>query len=356
VILGLAFSAGRERRHGRDRETVRRVVRAADELGYAADPVEASGRLGKKIPTRAGNGEGRAGPGIAGLTKTPGSKTMHVYARRRRLGVLLVAVATAIACGGDSSVTDPGVTTPPPAPAKVLLRDVLVDGLPSPFYHFDYDVAGTITAVSYASGLTSYDVIYAGGRIKELQNNVFVNRDRLVYSYDDAGRVAGIRYVDANGVTFTVVVFTYDGDRLTEVERSKGVPGGLIIDKVVSLAYYPDGNLRERREHRPKIDGLQDESTTVDLYEGYDSGINVDGFSLIHDDFFDHLVLLPGVVLQKTNPRRETRTGDGLNFTVEYTYQYDGANRPLSKQGALTITNGIDQGTQVQVRSLFSYY
>jgi hypothetical protein len=46
--------------------------------------------------------------------------------------------------------------------------------------------------------------------------------------------------------------------------------------------------------------------TTVDLFEQYDNKVNVDGFSLIHDDFFDHLVLLPGVQLQKGNPGRQT--------------------------------------------------
>jgi hypothetical protein len=289
---------------------------------------------------------------VAGIT----ARERNARQMKRNLVAIVAALAAMIACSSDQGVTDPGSPTPQPE-AKVLLKEIVIDRLPSPFYHFDYDAAGTVKNVSYASGLTNYDVIYtADGRIKELQNNILVNRDRLVYAYDSDGRVAGIRYVDANGVTFTTVFLTYENGKLKEVERSRAVPGGFIIDKVTTLSYYPDGNLMERTERRPKIDGVQDQATTVDRFEGYDGGINVDGFSLIHDDFFDHLVLLPGVVMQKTNPRREIRSGDGVNYTVDYSYEYDGAKRPLSKQGALTITNGVDAGRKVQTRSEFSYY
>ncbi|MFL5619844.1 MAG: hypothetical protein ACJ79A_15790, partial [Gemmatimonadaceae bacterium] len=142
----------------------------------------------------------------------------------------------------------------------------------------------------------------------------------------------------------------------TGVERDKLIANELVIEKTISLAYYDDGNLRELSEHRLRIDGLQDETTSVTRFEQYDSGINVDGFGLIHDDFFDHFVLLPAVQLQKANPRREIRSGDGLNYTVDYTYAYDDAGRPLTKRGDLTITNGDQAGTHVQIGSAFSYY
>jgi hypothetical protein len=281
---------------------------------------------------------------------------MHAYGRRWTQALAAAVLATVVACGGDSAVTDPG--SAPPPPAKVLLKDVQVDRLPSPYYHFDYDAAGTITGVSFASGLTSYGVSYLGSRIKELQNNSLGNRDRLVYAYDSDGRVVGVRYVNSSGATFTIVIFTYDGDKLTEVERSRAVPGGFIIDKTMTLSYWPDGNLRELAEHRPAIDGVQGESNGVVAFEQYDTGLNVDGFGLIHDDFFDHFVLLPGVQLQKNNPGRETRTGDGLTYVVDYTYAYDGAGRPVTKTGDLLITGGSgeDVGRRIQIGSSFTYY
>lgn len=282
---------------------------------------------------------------------------MHSHARQYRLAALVAAFVAALGCGSDSTITDPGLTDRP-TPATVLLKDVVVDRLPSPFYHFDYDDAGAITGVSFASGLTNYQVSYLGSRIRELQNNALGNRDRIVYAYGPTGRVDGVRYVDAAGETFTVNVYTYEGDKLTGVERSRRMGTELVIDKTMSLAYWPDGNLRALAEHRPKIEGIQDETNDVITFEQYDTGLNVDGFGLIHDDFFDHFVLLPGVVLQKNNPGRETRTGDGLTYVVDYTYDYDAAKRPVAKRGDLLITGGPGEqvGRRIQIGSSFSYY
>jgi hypothetical protein len=94
----------------------------------------------------------------------------------------------------------------------------------------------------------------------------------------------------------------------------------------------------------------------VDHFEQYDNGINIDGFSLLHTEFFDHLILLPGVQLQKGNPARVTRTGDGLNFQVDYAYTYDDRDRPLAKRGDLILLNGPDAGRRFQLQSVFTYY
>lgn len=272
-----------------------------------------------------------------------------------RFAIVGFWTAMLAACSDVMNSSAPPPPPPPPPPA-VLLKDIVIANLPSPYYHFEYDSTGRIRAVSFASGLTNYDVTYQNGRITQMQNNILVNHDRLVYAYDAAGRVDGVRYVDAAGVTFTVVVFSYDGEKLIGVERDVRVGDSFVIDKTMAMTYDADGNLQDLTEHRPAIAGRQDEATSVEHFEQYDSGINVDGFGLIHDDFFDHLVLLPGVVLQKANPRRETRTGDGLNYVVDYTYIYDNQNRPLSKTGALTITNGTDAGRQFQIGSVFTYY
>jgi hypothetical protein len=210
--------------------------------------------------------------------------------------------------------------------------------------------------VSFASEFTRYDVTYTGGRISEMRNNILVNHDRLEYVYDDSSRVALVRETDDRDVVFEFLVFTYEGRQLTGVERDRRVAGGFIIDKTMSLSYYPDGNLRQLVWHRPAISGLQDEQTYADLFEQYDTGTNVDGFSLLHDDFFDHLVLLPDVQLQKGNPRRVTRTGDGETFVVDYSYSYDDSNRPLTRSGQVTITNGPNAGLQIQTSGVYSYY
>jgi hypothetical protein len=273
---------------------------------------------------------------------------------RYRYSLLSILVAAVSACNGEPGTTTP--TSPVPPEPAVLLRDIVISNLPSPYYHFEYDAAGRVAVASFASGLTNYEVVYDRGRISEMRNNIIVNRDRLAYIYDAAGRVSAILYADSTGVVYTRLSFTYDGQTLTGLERRRVVGGQFILDKTMSLSYYSDGNLREITEHRPSVDGAQDETTTVDRFEQYDDKLNVDGFSLIHDDFFDHLVLLPGVRLQKGNPARQTRTGDGLNFAIEYSYTYDGRNRPLTKTGNALLLNGTDAGRRIQLSSVFSYY
>lgn len=272
-----------------------------------------------------------------------------------RTGAAIATMVAAVALAACGDITYGGGTPQPPPPPSVQLKDIVIPSLPSPFYHFEYDAAGRIRAASYASGLRTYDVSYDRGRISQVQGTLG-NRDRLEYAYDDAGRVAIVKYINANDSVFTTLFFMYDGEKLVELERDRRVTGGFIIDKTMSFSYHADGNLRSIVEHRPPVDGVQDETTSTTTYSQYDGGINVDGFSLIHDDFFDHLVLLPGVQLQKGNPAREVRTGDGSNWTVDYTYTYDARNRPLVKSGTFSFTNGPDVGRTFQTRSEFSYY
>jgi hypothetical protein len=265
-----------------------------------------------------------------------------------------IVAAGLLACSSDSGMTVPAPPTPP-APA-VLLKEVELSSLPSPYYHFDYDSLKRISAASFASGFTMYKVAYAGGRITEMSNDALGNRDKLEYIYDQTGRVDTVRYVDPNGSVFAIVSLTYKGSQLTGLERRRKINSDFVLEKSMSFSYYADGNLMQIDEHRPTIEGRQTETTTHDRFEQYDDKMNVDGFGLIHDDFFDHLVLLPGVTLQKGNPAKETYTGDGDNFTVAYTYLYDDAGRPITKSGTAVFTSGTDVGRTFQVSSHFTYY
>ena len=270
----------------------------------------------------------------------------------------VILAAAIAACSNEPGTTAPPSAAPPPPPAPtVLLKDIVIPNLPSPYYHFEYDIEDRVRAASFASGLRMYDVIYGDdGRIMEMRNNVIVNHDRLIYAYDESDRVGAIRFVESTGRIVGAVIFSYDGEKLTGIERVRLFDSGFITDKVMSLSYHPDGNLLELTEHHPAIDGQQTEATTVDRFEQYDDKINVDGFGLIHSEFFEHLVLLPGVRLQRSNPRRQIHSGDGINFTVDYGYRYDEENRPLTKTGELIVTNGSNEGQRFQIQSLFSYY
>jgi hypothetical protein len=262
-----------------------------------------------------------------------------------------IALAGALACTDSQGPGGGGGGGTPP----VLLKDVEVASLPSPYYHFTYDSGGRITTVSFASGFFSYDVLYQGDRITELRNNALGNTDRLQYVYDAAGRVQTVNYLDASDTVFARVRLTYDGDRLSRLDRERKLQGVFTLEKTQSFSYNADGNLLDIVDHRPALNG-QPETTTVDHFEQYDGNVNVDAFGLIHNDFFDHVVLLPSVQLQKGNPALETFTTGNVNYRFDYTYTYDAEKRPLVKGGSATILSGPDSGRVIPLHTAFSYY
>src|SRR5689334_25158537 len=115
------------------------------------------------------------------------------------LTVLIFVIAFA-SCKKDAIETPP--TQDPPSDARtILLKDMIVQNLPSPYYHFDYDDSGFITHVNYQSGLELYDLSYHNERIDNMMDNTFVNKTRLQYIYKD-GKVSQINFQDNAGVFY----------------------------------------------------------------------------------------------------------------------------------------------------------
>jgi hypothetical protein len=271
---------------------------------------------------------------------------------------MLFLVVAAMACAGDyAAPTDPGSSPPPPPPppppADVRLKDMEVAFLPSPYYRFEYDSAGKVTFASFASDLRTYEIQYVGNRISGMVSTRFV-REQLSYVYDEeSGKVTAVTYADSTGV-YVRLRLTYAGDRLVTLERERRLGQVFQPDKRLSFAYDSRGNLAELMDERLPFPG-QTASTFVDVFERYDDGINVDGFTLIHNEFFDHLVLLPGVRLQIGNPGGVTRHGDGINFHIDYTYTYDSSKRPIAKHGEGVLMDGTTTGQRFQTSATFAY-
>ena len=273
--------------------------------------------------------------------------------------ILVIAFlsAFAISCKKEKSIVgqpDPSLPPDPPAPT-VLLKEIVIPNLPSPYYHFEYDATGKPNFVSFASDFTRYDIVYDdAGKIIEMRNNIIVNRDTLRYFYDNSGKAVAVNYIDINGRVYIKLALTYDGQKLKMLERKRILGSDFVLNKTMSFSYHNDGNLKEVVDHRPAVNG-QTESTNITRFEDYDSNTNVDAFGLLHNDFFDHLVFLPGVRLQINNPRKEL--GIGFNsYTVDYTYTYDGKRQPISKRGDLIFTSGPSAGQRFQTNSSYTYY
>src|SRR5882757_5705843 len=109
-------------------------------------------------------------------------------------------------CKKDHTTNPP--TPPPPDPVKkVLLKDITIPNLPSPYYHLEYNSDSMITKVDFASGFSIYDVVYSGNRIAEMRNNIIVNHDTLRYLYDNAGKVFMINFINQENVLYRHVSF-----------------------------------------------------------------------------------------------------------------------------------------------------
>ena len=264
----------------------------------------------------------------------------------------LVLVAIFISCKKQKETLQ---QPPAPPPPTVLLKDMVVDHLPSPYYHFEYDASKKVSFVSFASDFARYNVIYDGTNISEMRNNILVNKDRLQYVYGTTGKVELIAYMDSTGFVYKTLDLFYDGPRVVRIDRARRSGTGFVYEKTTTMTYYTDGNLMDITHHYLPFNG-QPEATYTLHFEQYDNKINGDGFQLIHSEFFDHFFLLPGVQLQKNNPGKETLTGTGDNYTVNYTYTYNEKNAPLTKTGDLLFSTGTHAGEHFSLSTTFSYY
>jgi hypothetical protein len=246
----------------------------------------------------------------------------------------------------------------PELPGKhILLKDITIPNLPSPYYHFEYNSDSLVTKADFASGFSMYDVLYKGNKIGEMRNNIIVNHDTLRYVYDDAGKLVLIKFIDAANVLYRHVFFTYEGNQMKEIEWDhKEGNVGFLIDRTLSFSFYPDGNVKTITEHRPAISGSP-EFLSVKTFEQYDDKINVDDFSLIHDTYHDHLFLPQGFRLQKNNPGKEKLSVNGTDlYTIDYTYTYNADKTPSNKAGDFLYLSGQYSGQRFRTNSFYSYY
>jgi len=264
--------------------------------------------------------------------------------------LLAITMIASLSCHKGS---DP---KPTPNPDVIRLKDVNIAHLPSPYYHFEYDAAGLITAASFSDSMGFYDVLYSVNKnISQMRNKYPANKDVLDYTYDN-GDVSIITITDRNGVKYRRAFLDYTPThQLKSIEWELKADAGFSPETTLELSYLPDGNLRDIVTHYFAL-GNQTAATFTTTYSDYDDKKNVDAFSLLHPDQFHHLFLLPGVKIQLNNPRKEVRTGDGVHYQVDYTYTYDAANRPVIQNGDFQWTSGSDNGKHTQLHSDYSYY
>ncbi|HLA57485.1 MAG TPA: hypothetical protein VK622_01930, partial [Puia sp.] len=237
------------------------------------------------------------------------------------------------------------------------LKDIIAPHLPSPYYHFEYNTDSLPSRVDFASGFSIYDISYNENKISEMRNNIIVNHDTLRYSYDPTGKLFGIDFINESNIIYRRVHFIYEGNLIKEIDWAiKEALAIYFIDRTVMFTFYPDGNVKTMVDHRSPFNGSPDQVLTS-LFEQYDEKINVDDFSLIHDQYHDHLFLLQGFRLQKNNPGKETFTvNDSTLYTNHYNYVYNANNTPSNKKGDFLYISGPDAGKRFETNVNYTYY
>lgn len=212
--------------------------------------------------------------------------------------VLAILLVAAIGCKKDDN------TTPPPPPVSlddartVLLKDVVVEKLPSPYFHFTYDNQKYVTQINFASGFSIYDVEYENKRVKKMTN--IINGASILYTYSN-NQVSEIN--EFSGITADKKLsykLSYNTNKqLIQVlwfEFFSNSNGDLY--KKSELKYHPDGNLASM-DHYHRTSPGQLSLEKRDEFSEYDNKTNVDDFYLL-EDFFDTFLFLPQVKFQKT--------------------------------------------------------
>lgn len=243
----------------------------------------------------------------------------------------------------------------------IRLKDMSVEKLPSPNYHFVYNDSGYITQVSYASGLTQYDITYSGKKILKIETNkdapFDINKDRLDYEYSN-GDPAVVKVTNKNGLLYRRCLLTFlPAHRLQKLTWEVNPGSGFVAEQTLTFSYYGDGNLQEIAYHDFAVGPLV-ENTYADRFENYDNKVNVDGFTWLHTiTNVHHPILLPSVQLQLNNPGRNVHTASkGLTYDASYSYTYDAAGRPLTRTGPVTFTETNGTTGQFQSSTTYTYY
>jgi len=251
-----------------------------------------------------------------------------------------------------------GKNEPPISDSRtVLLKEVEEERLPSPYFSLAYNDSNFVTHIGFASGLFSWKVEYENNRVIRMINDVLVNHDTLLYTYAN-GRVVTIRHTNANtGAPRWRYDFSYDGNAVLKEIRwwSFPTPGAdSILFRKVILQYYADGNLQQYDDYNTDNNNGPVTLTNTVNFSNYDQGINVDDFYLLKN-FWDDLLFLPQVKLQKNNPGHVTMTGATNDYVIDYTYQYNADKLPVQKDLTMTITRGANTGQQYTFTDRFSY-
>ena len=262
----------------------------------------------------------------------------------------LLAIAV-VACQKERR--ESAVHIPPNDARSLPLKQMVSEGLPSPYFQFTYDNNNYVTKLQHAAGLLQYELQYENGRLVRMANNTFVNKDMLVYKYT-SNRVSRVDLIEGNGQKAKEAELSYDRlGRLEKIEWKKlnNDFTSTTIRKMI-FKYNIDNNIMEFEDHRDMGSGL--ELLKTHYFENYDTHVNPEANFLIKD-VFEHFLFLPQVQMQKANPLMEKIVGKQNDWLIVYNYTYDGNGFPVTKTAEIKQTRGAGMGGTTVSVTTYTY-
>lgn len=234
----------------------------------------------------------------------------------------------------------------------IRLKEMVSDGLPSPYFHFTYDNNNFVTKLQHASGLFQYDLQYENGRLVTMANNTIVNKDTLLYHYS-SNRISRIDLIETNGQKTKQVELSYDAQgRLQELTWKKlNADFSASVTRKLVFSYNKENNISQFEDHRNMGNGL--ELLKTHYFEKYDDKVNAEANFLIKD-VFEHFLFLPQVQLQKNNPLTEKIVSKQNDWQITYNYTFNNG-LPVNKTAEIKQTRGGGSGNTVVGVTTYTY-
>ncbi|HYE53820.1 MAG TPA: hypothetical protein VD996_03220 [Chitinophagaceae bacterium] len=276
--------------------------------------------------------------------------------------LVFVVLIGAAACSRNATLSEPSPATSvaaSPDTQSVRLKDIIVERLPQPYYHYQYDEKGLVTHIDHASGEARYTALYDNkGRIKKLFNLIIfngavINNDTLIYEYTD-DKVTTINMVNMRNVKFKEVLLSYDfSGRLKEIWWWNINAGKRENDRKVIFSYRPDGNIASYEDYFAPNGVFQ--LTATHYFHEYDNKVNVER-NRFFKNYGEHFLYLPQVSLQKNNCLKQGFKAGPNELEIVNTFTYTN-DLPSVKTTAFRVLSGSGAGLPVpSSNTAYTYY
>ena len=240
-----------------------------------------------------------------------------------------------------------------PDPFLIKLKEMTVSTLSGTLYSFIYNDEGKPSTIDYSSGNYKYVLQYENNRLSSMTNTM--NDDRLVYEYNGKNVTAIEIFSGADGKRTSRHEFGYNqSNRITLINEYIIVgEEELLHERKVEIHYNNEGNIEW---YKSIFADTNNELTLVSTYtfSDYDNIPNVEPSSLLRSTLGD-LLYLPGVQLQKNNPRKLHITSEQTESEISFSFTYSN-NLPQEKITRIKQIRGNEPGQVKTNVTAYTYY